>query len=99
MGASSVISMCALHGLALVPVAGKCLNFVHNCKPVEQSQQQYSGVMSDLSVSSGLSVPVTSESQNPSCRWLARGIQFNKFLYTNSSPSTVLVSGKGFVSG
>lgn len=91
--------MCTLHGLALVTVSGKCLNFVHNCEPVEQSQQQCSGVMSDLSVSSGLSVPETSESQNPSCHWLARGTAFNKVLYINSSPSTTLVRAKGLVSG
>lgn len=93
------MSICTLHGLALVTVSGKCLNFVYNCKPVEQFQQQCSGVMSDLSVSSGLPVPVTSESQNPSCHGLARGTAFNKVLYTNSTPSTYLVSAKGFVSG
>lgn len=93
MGASGVISMCTLHGLALVTVSGKCLNFFNNCKPVEQSQQQCSGVMS------GLSVPVTSESQTPSCHWLARGPAFNKVLHTKSSPSTSLVSAKGLVSG
>lgn len=99
MGASGVINMCTFHGLVLVTVSGEMFEFCHNCKPVEQSQQQCSGVMSDLSASSGLSVPVTSESQNPSCHWLARGTASSKVLYTNTSPTTSLVSAKGLVSG
>lgn len=88
---SSVCALCM--DLHFFIGSGIYLNFVHNCKPVEQSQQPCSGVMSDLSV------PVISESQNPSFHWLARGTAFNKVVYTNSSPSTSLVSAKGLVNG
>ena len=99
-----------MHFTCTLPtLSGKTFEFCHNFKPGEKSQQQCSGViyLTCLSASSGLSVPVMSESQlvmpvacySVGGSGVTRGTAFSKVPYASSSPSTSLVNAKGPVGG